>query len=59
MPEQIEIRSIRDIKEYASRLPEPVRTLILSAEDNMTEQEFLSKFIEWRKLIKMSKGVKD
>lgn len=55
MSDQIELRSIREIKEYAEKLPEPVKTLILSAKDDMSEEEFLSKFVEWRKLLRMQK----
>lgn len=56
MTEQIQFKSIRDFKAYAEKLPEPVRSLILSAKDEMTEDEFLNKFIEWRKLLRMKKG---
>ncbi len=55
MPE-VQFRSIREIKEFAQRLPDPVKSLILSAKDDMTEDEFLSKFIEWRKLLRISVG---
>ena len=48
MTEQMQLKSIRDFKAYAEKLPEPFKSLILSAKDEMSEEEFLSKFIEWR-----------
>lgn len=49
---------VKSFKEYAQGLPDPLRTLILSTSDNMSEQEFISKFLEWRKLLRItSKGV--
>ncbi len=49
-----EVKNIREIKSYAEKLPDPARTLILSEPDEMSSDEFLVKFIEWRKLIRMS-----
>ena len=49
-----DLRSIREIKNFASsKLQDPVKSLILSSPDEMTEAEFLAKFTEWRKLIRM------
>ena len=45
---------IRELKEYSQRLPDPVRTLILSSPDDMSEQELISKFMEWRKLLRIT-----
>ncbi len=53
---QVQIRSIREIKQYSERLPDPVKTLILSSPDEMTEDEFLAKFVEWRKLLRLQKA---
>ena len=53
MIRQEQATNTREIKEFALKLPEPIRSLILSSKDEMGEQEFLSKFIEWRKLIRM------
>jgi hypothetical protein len=48
-----EQRSISELKQYALKLPEPVKTLVLSCKDKMSEDEFLVKFLEWRKILKM------
>ena len=45
--------NIREVKEYAQRLPDPVRSLILSSRDEMDREEFLTKLLEWRKLLRM------
>ena len=55
MSEQLQTQTIniRTIKEFATKLADPLKTLILSSPDEMGEQEFLSKFVEWRKLLRM------
>jgi hypothetical protein len=45
---------IKPIKEYAQTLPDPLRTLILSSPDDLTDQELISKFMEWRKLLRIT-----
>lgn len=45
---------IKPIKEYAQTLPDPLRTLILSSSDDMSDRELISKFMEWRKLIRIT-----
>lgn len=46
-------RNIRELKEYALNLPEPVKTLILSLREDSSDEEFLSKLIEWKKLLRI------
>lgn len=57
MNEQLQAQAvnIRELKEYALKLPEPIRSLILSSKDEMGEQEFLIKFFEWKKLLQMQR----
>ena len=45
---------VGSVKEYAQTLPDPLRTLILSSPDDLTDQELISKFMEWRKLIRIT-----
>lgn len=49
--------NIKELKEFAIKLPDPVKTLILSQPDEMQEVELLSKFFEWKKLIKIENEV--
>lgn len=44
---------IQQLKDYALKLPEPVKTLILSQPDEMDENDLISKFFEWRKILKI------
>ena len=50
--------NIKELKEFALRLPDPAKTLILSQPDEMQEDELISKFFEWKKLLKIE-PVKD
>lgn len=43
----------KQMKDFALKLPDPVKTLILSQPDEMQENEFIMKFFEWKKLMKM------
>ena len=45
--------NIKELKDYAIKLPDPVKTLILSQPDDMEENELISKFFEWKKLLKI------
>jgi hypothetical protein len=45
--------NIKPLKDEAIKLPDPVKTLILSQPDEMDEGELISKFFEWKKLIKI------
>jgi hypothetical protein len=49
--------NIKELKEFALRLPDPAKTLILSQPDEMQEDELISKFFEWKKLLKIEKEV--
>lgn len=46
------------LKDEAIKFPEPLRTLILTARDRMTEQEFLTEFLRWRKIAKTLDTIK-
>jgi hypothetical protein len=46
---------VREFKSYAEGLPDPLKTLILSSPDTMSDEQMVSKFIEWRKLLRLSK----
>ena len=48
-----QIINIRELKEFAQKLSDPVRTLVLSSPDEMGREEFITKFVEWRKLLRM------
>ncbi len=48
---------VREFKSYAEGLPDPLKTLVLSSPDDMTDDQLVSKFIEWRKLMRLSKEV--
>ncbi len=54
--ETVKMKSIRELKNMAVDLPDPVKTLILSEPDEIPQDELVAKFIMWRKLIRM--GVK-
>lgn len=45
--------NIKPLKDEAIKLPDPVKTLILSQSDEMDEDELISKFFEWKKLIRI------
>lgn len=49
--------NIKSLKDEAIKLPDPVKTLVLSQPDEMDEVELISKFFEWRKLIKIEQEV--
>ena len=46
---------VREFKNYAEGLKDPLKTLILSSPDGMSDDQLVSKFIEWRKLLRLSK----
>ena len=46
---------VREFKNYAEGLKDPLKTLILSSPDSMPDDQLVSKFIEWRKLLRLSK----
>lgn len=48
-------QKVREFKSYAEGLPDPLKTLILSSPDSMSDDQMVSKFIEWRKLLRLSK----
>ena len=48
-------QKVREFKSYAEGLPDPLKTLILSSPDAMSDEQMVSKFIEWRKLLRLSK----
>ena len=47
---------IRKIKEVGLKLPEPVKTLILSEPETLKFDEFMVKIATWDKLLKMRPG---
>ena len=47
---------VREFKSYAEGLPDPLKTLILSSPDSLSDDQLVSKFIEWRKLLKLTKN---
>jgi hypothetical protein len=49
--------NIKPLKDEAIKLPDPVKTLILSQPDEMQEDELIYKFFEWRKLLKIENEV--
>lgn len=40
---------LKSLKSEALKLPEPLRTLILTAKDSMGNEEILAEFMKWRK----------
>ena len=46
---------VREFKNYAEGLSDPLKTLILSSPDELSDDQMVSKFIEWRKLMRLSK----
>ncbi len=48
--------NIQSLKQFALRLPEPVKTLILSQPDELSQDDLISKFFEWKKLLKIEEG---
>ncbi|MGE9810276.1 hypothetical protein ACLIKE_02915 [Ferroplasma acidiphilum] len=47
------IVSIISLKQKAMKLPEPVKSLILSEPDSMDSAEFITKLGTWDKLLSM------
>ena len=45
--------NIQSLKQLALKLPEPVKTLILSQPDELSQDDLISKFFEWKKLLKI------
>lgn len=41
-----------------SNLPDDLRNLILTVPDSIGEDEFIAKFMEWRKLARLKDGEK-
>ncbi len=50
--------SMASIKDSALRMPEPVRSLILSETDSLEPAELITKLATWDKILKMQKVVK-
>jgi len=48
---------LKELKAQASVFPEPVRSLILSEDDSLSVDDFLSKFATSERLLKMSEEV--
>jgi hypothetical protein len=48
---------LKELKTRASEFPEPVKSLILSENDSLSVDDFLSKFATWERLLKMSEVV--
>lgn len=49
---------ISPIKSAAPRLPEPVRTLILTEKNELTVEELIAKVGDWERLIRMASNQK-
>ena len=49
-------QKVREFKNYAEQLPDPLKTLILSSPDSLPDDQLVSKFIEWRKLLRLTKN---
>ena len=45
---------VKPLKGKAPIFPEPLKTLILSEPDFMDSSEFLTKFVTWRRLARIS-----
>jgi hypothetical protein len=45
---------VKPLKLKATDFPEPIKTLILSEPDIMDSAEFLTKFVTWRRLARIS-----
>ncbi|MHB1493782.1 MAG: hypothetical protein ACYCR7_08950 [Thermoplasmataceae archaeon] len=39
-----------------TNLPEDLNSLILTTEDSISEDQFLTKFVEWRKIARIKDG---
>ena len=48
---------LRKLKSAALSYPEPLKTLILTAKDSMSEEEILNEFMRWRKIAKTLDGM--
>ena len=46
--------STKELKEKALKLDDPIRTIILSAPDEMTQEEYVAKCQEWLKFLAIS-----
>ena len=46
--------STKPLKEKALKLDDPIRTIILSAPDEMTQEEYVAKCQEWLKFLAIS-----
>lgn len=44
---------ISTLKAEAVKLPEPLKSLITLTDSNITGDEFVNKFIEWRKIARI------
>ena len=52
------VAQLRVLKEEVerSKYPEPLKTLILTAPDTMTEAELLKEFMKWRQIARIKDG---
>lgn len=41
-----------------TNLPDDLKNLILTAEDSVSDDQFLTKFLEWRKIARIKDGAK-
>ena len=48
----------RSLKEDAAKFPEPLKSLILNAKDEMPQEEFITQFLEWRKISRIKEATK-
>lgn len=53
----INTRSLKD-SISSTNLPDDLKNLILTTEDNLPDEQFLTKFIEWRKIARIKDGEK-
>lgn len=51
--------SIAEIKQMAEKFPEPVRSDILQAPNEMSHEEFLIRFISWRRQLRVLQTMED
>ena len=47
---------LRNLKSSAISFPEPLKTLILTAKDSMSQEEFITEFLKWRKTARAMEG---
>jgi hypothetical protein len=49
--------SMKPLKEKALKLPEPVKSLILSEPDTLDSKEYISKICTWERILDLSREV--